>query len=199
MLVKWGPRVTCSIITWVTGPEALGDLFIKIDNFIAVHSYVWGPWSPWSPCSVTCGTGVRVRVRVCTDLAVPYVSVPPEMCGDVPIGNEMEDACFNQHCLDGEWLVTRGNLVSWWRHQMETFPRYWPFVSPVNSPHKGQWRRALVFSLICASINNGEANDLRRHRTHYDVTQWRHNGRDGVSNDQPHAYITVTVMCYMVS
>ena len=34
------------------------------------------------------------------------------------------------------------------------FPRYWPFVqgilrSPVNSPHKGQSRGALMFSLIC--------------------------------------------------
>ena len=56
--------------------------------------------------------------------------------------------------------------------------RYWPFVqgihrSPVNSPHKGQWRGALMFSLICAWItgwvNNGEAGDLRRHRAHYDV------------------------------
>ena len=38
-----------------------------------------------------------------------------------------------------------------WNH----FPRYWPFVrgihrSPVNSPHKGQWRGALMLSLICA-------------------------------------------------
>ena len=38
---------------------------------------------------------------------------------------------------------------------METFQRYWPFVwgihrSPMNSPHKGQWRGALMFSLICA-------------------------------------------------
>ena len=38
-----------------------------------------------------------------------------------------------------------------WKH----FPRYWPFVqgiqrSPVNSPHKGQWRGALMFYLICA-------------------------------------------------
>ena len=43
----------------------------------------------------------------------------------------------------------------------------------VNSPHKGQWRGALMFSLICAWINvwvnNGEAGDLRRHRAHYDV------------------------------
>ena len=46
--------------------------------------------------------------------------------------------------------------------------------SPVNFPHKGQWRRALMFSLICAWINgwinNRDASDLRRHRAHYDVT-----------------------------
>ena len=46
--------------------------------------------------------------------------------------------------------------------------------SPVNSPHKGQCRGALTFSLVCAWINgwvnNGEAGDLRRHRAHYGVT-----------------------------
>ena len=61
-----------------------------------------------------------------------------------------------------------------WKH----FPRYWPFVrgihqSPVNSPHKGQWRGALMFTLICARINGWvntrEAGDLRRYRAHYDV------------------------------
>ena len=66
-----------------------------------------------------------------------------------------------------------------WTH----FPRYWPFVrgiyqSPVNSPHKGQWRGALMFSLICVWINgwvnNHEAGDWRGHRAHYDVIvmQW---------------------------
>ena len=62
-----------------------------------------------------------------------------------------------------------------WKH----FPRYWPFVrgihrSLVNSPHKGQWRGGLMFSLICVWINgwvnNREAGDLRRYRAHYDVT-----------------------------
>ena len=62
-----------------------------------------------------------------------------------------------------------------WKH----FPRYWPFVGgihrwPVNSPHKGQWRGALIFSFICVWINdwvnNREAGDLRRHRGHYGVT-----------------------------
>ena len=59
------------------------------------------------------------------------------------------------------------------------FPRYWPFVrgihrSPVNSPHKCQWRGALMFPLICTWIhswaNNREAGDLRHDRAHYDVT-----------------------------
>ena len=67
--------------------------------------------------------------------------------------------------------------------------------STVNSLHKGQWRGALMFSLICTWIdgwaNNREAGDLRHHNTHYDVTvmwnrhndtlQWRHKGRDSVS------------------
>ena len=61
-----------------------------------------------------------------------------------------------------------------WKH----FPRNWPFVwgihrSPVNSPHKGQWRGALTFSLICGWtngwVNVRDAGDYRRHRAHYDV------------------------------
>ena len=50
----------------------------------------------------------------------------------------------------------------------------WIHRSPVNSPHKGQWHGALMFSLICAWlnlwVNNREAGDLRRNRAHYDVT-----------------------------
>ena len=89
-------------------------------------------------------------------------------------------------CLGVIWLVLRGpywcyhatcNIhddVIKWKH----FPRNWPFVrgihrSPVNSTHKGQWRGALMFSLICGRINgwvnNGEAGDLRRYRVHCDV------------------------------
>ena len=86
------------------------------------------------------------------------------------------------------WLlmtgVTWNQCIIWhddvikWKH----FPRCWPFArgihrSPTNSPHKGQWRGALMFSLICVWINdwvnNGEAGDLRRYRIHYDVTVMR--------------------------
>ena len=44
----------------------------------------------------------------------------------------------------------------------------------VDSPHKGQWRGALMLSLICAIRsgwgNNRDAGDLRRHHPHYDIT-----------------------------
>ena len=83
----------------------------------------------------------------------------------------------SQRYLPGIWY-DKGTVhddVIKWKH----FPHYWPFVRgihrwPMNSPHKGQRRGALVFSLICAWINawanNREAVDLRRHRAHYDVT-----------------------------
>ena len=45
--------------------------------------------------------------------------------------------------------------------------------SPGNSPHKCQWRGALIFSLICVWINgwvnSREAGDLRPYRAHYDI------------------------------
>ena len=73
------------------------------------------------------------------------------------------------HLLKSERIVSS----SWWRHQMETFSALlvWSFVrgihrSPVNSPHKGQWRGALMFSFTRACING----DLRRQQAHYDVT-----------------------------
>ena len=80
----------------------------------------------------------------------------------------------NDFCETWMYQIICHDDVIKWKH----FPRYWPFVrgihrSPVNSPHKGQWRGALMFSLICARINgwvnNRETGDLRRHRTHHDV------------------------------
>ena len=65
------------------------------------------------------------------------------------------------------------DVIKW-----KPFRRNWPFVrgihrSPVNSPHKGQWRGALMFSLICVWINgwinNRDTGDYRRDRARYDV------------------------------
>ena len=88
---------------------------------------------------------------------------------------------FDKKCRRQKWylaisrdFVRIHDDVIKWKH----FPRNWPCVrgihrSPVNSPHKGQWRGALMFSLNCIWIsdlvNNHQAGDLRRYRGHYDV------------------------------
>ena len=73
----------------------------------------------------------------------------------------------------GFYTQTHDDVIKW-KH----FPHYWPFVrgiqrSPMDSPHKGQWHGAPMFSLICAWTNgctNQDAADLRYHHIHYDVT-----------------------------
>ena len=66
-------------------------------------------------------------------------------------------------------MVTWSILNTWWRHQMETFSAL-QAICAGNSPHKGQWRGAWMFSLIYDWVHTREAGDLRRHRAHYDVT-----------------------------
>ena len=83
-----------------------------------------------------------------------------------------KDFCI-LHILLFDSFVGHDDVIKW-KH----FPRNWPFVreihrSPVNFPHKGQWRGALMFSLIYSWINdwinNREAGDLRPQHGHYDV------------------------------
>ena len=71
---------------------------------------------------------------------------------------------------------------AWWRHQMDTFSALLALCAgnspvPVNCPHKGQWRGALMFSSSCAWINDWvnsrEAGDLRCQRGHYDANVMR--------------------------
>ena len=102
--------------------------------------------------------------------------------------------CWSMQFRDSVWLAANFQdsceqtqyhtptllmLTIWWRHQMKIFSALLDIVrgihrSPVNSPHKGQWRSALMFSLICVWINGGvnnrEAGELRCHRAHYDAT-----------------------------
>ena len=74
--------------------------------------------------------------------------------------------------------TTTKHNKTWWRHPMEIFSALLAICAgvhrwPVNSPHSGQWRGALMFSLICAWMNgwvsNRKAGDLRRNRARYDV------------------------------
>ena len=79
----------------------------------------------------------------------------------------------------------------WWLHDDVIVTswlllRYWPYVRgihrwPMNSPHKGRWRGALMFSLIFpwtnGWVNTRDAGDLRSQWAHYDVTVMAHRVR----------------------
>ena len=103
------------------------------------------------------------------------------------------------------------DVIKW-----KNFPRYWLFVrgihrSSVNSPHKGQWRGALMFSApapaplpkIKAWVNNREACDLRRHRSHYDGTVMYtkvllHQPIQAlvITYDEPFTYFNPVIICH---
>ena len=83
---------------------------------------------------------------------------------------------FRQHgaCL----VISSDMVVSWWRHQMETFSALLAICAG-NSPVTGEFpaQRPVTRSfdvffdlrLKNAWVNNREAGDLRRHRAHFDV------------------------------
>ena len=86
--------------------------------------------------------------------------------------------CTSTLAAHGYWShtipVMHDDIIKW-KH----FLRYWPFTmgihrSPVDSSHKSQWPGAFMVSLIYAWTNGRanarDADNLRRHRTFYDVT-----------------------------
>ena len=103
---------------------------------------------------------------------VIIIQIPRDVCGHcrpaIDTGHRRPSGSLRTQAQEHDDVIK-------WKH----FPRYWPLVrgihrSPVNSPHKGQWRSVLMFTLICSWINgwvnNREAGDLKRHRANYDVT-----------------------------
>ena len=139
-----------------------------ISQYCAVHLVCkWN--SPW---------GYYKRVTVCGKVFHSNASITSNWLQKRNIGNFGKPQIVPVAPTQKNTMLWSNNwyhdVVIKWKH----FPRYWPFVrgihrSPVNSPHKGQWCGALMFTLICARINgwvnNREAGDLRRHRAHYDV------------------------------
>ena len=78
-----------------------------------------------------------------------------------------------QHLYHSSISTQCDDVIKWKKKSALLAPCVGNSPVAVNFPHKGQWRRALIFSSIWAWINAWvnirEAGDLNRHRTHYDV------------------------------
>ena len=139
-----------------------------------LNANIW--LSPQAHLALLPGVLSSVQSRYCKPGANLMMSCHVGICSAIliyvllhkPIEYHSHDSCrkFIERCVHDDVIK--------WKH----FPRNWSFVreihrSPVNFPHKGQWRGALMFSLIYAWINdwvnNREAGDLRRQHGHYDV------------------------------
>nr|XP_057943105.1 putative tyrosine-protein phosphatase TPTE [Doryrhamphus excisus] len=103
----------------------------------------WGPWKQWSVCSVSCGEGVRERVRECLlpsgvegkhctgmvkeqsicsleDCAVfpgPSPSLPPVLAGVVPLGGNMVVVAGISLCLA---VILATIVITVWRKLCRT-------------------------------------------------------------------------------
>ena len=140
-----------------------GCIYLSMLGIKLIHVNKRGPWGISSHC---------------IDLVCQEYSVFSSRMIEWTHSSEafQEYFCLWRHMfLKCMWQMT---FIPWWRHQMETFSALLALCAgnspvPVNSPHKGQWRGALIVSLIDAWINdwvnNREAGDLRRQRGHYDV------------------------------
>ena len=71
------------------------------------------------------------------------------------------------------WWLFACSAPSHYLHDDVIKWKHFRLTGPLCGEFTGQWRGALMFSLICVWINgwvnNCEAGDLRRHRGHYDV------------------------------
>ena len=138
------------------------------------------PWHTVSPIRCTGCIVILVLLWLCDLFLVIH-----DIFAHIPQGYFFGAEAHRNNSLEHDdilitcwWMLSVGNHhddVIKWKH----FPRYWPFVQgihrwPVNSPHKGLWRGALMCSLICTWINgwvnNREVGDLRWHHAQYDVT-----------------------------
>ncbi|XP_071317342.1 thrombospondin type-1 domain-containing protein 1 [Trachinotus anak] len=103
----------------------------------------WGPWQPWSVCSVSCGEGVRERVRECllpssvggmqctgmvkeqslcsledcVVLPAPSPSLPPVPVGVAPLGGNMVVVAGISLCLA---VILATVVVAVWRKLCQT-------------------------------------------------------------------------------
>ena len=190
----WACVVTCDFVVFPTWN------WMPYQWYQADLRRIWLWWACVVTCDFVGGGGggggdniyIQKNARLCPMILTYYMSITDfiaEECEKIR-QKRATLAKVDEVCFEIGPLMTQSpfrNTVQSWIYtgtqdddvtKRKHFPRYWPFLrgihwSPVNSPHKGQWRGALMLSFICARINgwasNREASDLRRNRAHYDV------------------------------
>ena len=157
--------------------------------YLIVHKSLFGTHFI-STFSITTHMRWKIRFNVIPFLAMISHSTPVVSCEKV-FSNRFIRIWMGAKCIFHQILIMMKNLlVKWtpeprmmiikWKHS----PRYRPFVREFTGHRwillKGEWRGALMFSLIYVWtngwVNTRDAGDLRRHRAHYDVTviEWPH-------------------------
>ena len=129
------------------------------------HALAWGltklhtKMFRWSAIDWKWKKKLSIPYQVCT---CPFSAYSPTCC--------VSFISFRPMYIWKSWHMmtsSNGNIFR------VTGPSCGEFTGPGEFLHKGQWRGALMFSLICIWINgwvnNHEAGDLRRHRGHFDV------------------------------
>ena len=99
-------------------------------------------WRNRQTLPITLATFVALRASSCLPLLRMYRGSTMSHRNSAEMEFIPDDMELETQCHDD---------VIKWKH----FPRYWSLVLgihrwPINSPHKGLWRRAMMFSLICA-------------------------------------------------
>ncbi|XP_021098568.1 hemicentin-1 [Heterocephalus glaber] len=75
----------------------MGSVLVRVPVIVRVHGG-FSPWSAWRPCSVTCGTGIQKRSRLCNN---PLPANGGKPCQG--LDSEMRN-CQNKLCpVDGHW------------------------------------------------------------------------------------------------
>ena len=106
-----------------------------------------------------------------------YLLLPKDIYGTQ--GHFKRQTCLSSYSMQTGAIVTSTNMSEISEIMMTSpngniFRVTGSLCGELNSPHKGQWRGALMLSMICVWINgwvnNHEAGDLRRYRTYYNVT-----------------------------
>ena len=156
------PIVPYACIDHNIGYACLLDNFNKMMKAIETHALIWEP--EWSPAQNK----------------PPYQGEhsPGPTTGVTPhLSQYNQDDVIKWKHSPHYWSFVRGTHWSDQRKPQSSMSL--AFVrgihrSPVDSPHKGQWHRALRFSLIYAWTNdwanNRDAGNFRCHGTHYDAT-----------------------------